>query len=143
MNVVMLIGRLVADPELKYTPSGVAVCTFRIAVDRRGRSETGEQQTDFIDIVAWRQLAELVANYMGKGRLVGVQGRLQIRSWVQPDGQRRSKAEVVADQIQFLDKPKEAQLEQPAAVGAPEDLTVEPIMDIGEPDMDYDPFAEE
>lgn len=143
MNVVMLIGRLVADPELKYTPSGVAVCTFRIAVGRRGRSETGEQQTDFIDIVAWRQLAELVANYMGKGRLVGVQGRLQIRSWVQPDGQRRSKAEVVADQIQFLDKPKEAQLEQPATVGAPEDLTVEPIMDTGEPDMDYDPFAEE
>lgn len=143
MNVVILIGRLVADPELKYTPSGVAVCSFRIAVDRRFRSEAGEQQTDFIDVVAWRQQAELVANYMGKGRLVGVQGRLQIRSWVQPDGQRRSKAEVVADQIQFLDRPRDTQGEQPAPVSVPEDMAVEPIMESTEADMDYDPFAEE
>lgn len=143
MNVVVLIGRLVADPELKYTPSGIAVCSFRIAVDRRTRSETNEQQTDFIDIVAWRQQAELVANYLGKGRLVGVHGRLQIRSWVQADGQRRSKAEVVADQIQFLDRPKDVQAEQPVSVSAPEDFAVEPIDEIAEADMDYDPFAEE
>ena len=86
MNVVVLIGRLVADPELRYTPSGVAVCSFRIAVDRWAKSETGEKEADFIDIVAWRHSAEYAANYLTKGQRVAVNGRLQVRSWVQPDG---------------------------------------------------------
>jgi single-strand DNA-binding protein len=144
LNVVVLTGRMVADPELKYTPRGIAVCTFRIAVDRRFKSEGGEKQTDFIDIVAWRQSAEFAANYLGKGRLVAVHGKLQTRTWVQQDGQKRYKVEVVADNLEGLDRPRDQQA-QPAAVhpaeaeyGASEPMPAGP-----ETDMDYDPFAEE
>jgi single-strand DNA-binding protein len=107
LNRVVLIGRLVADPELRYTPSGVPVANFRIAVDRRFTNAAGERETDFINIVAWRQSAEFAANYLGKGRLVAVDGRLQIRQWTTQDGQRRQTAEVVADSIQGLDRPRE------------------------------------
>lgn len=144
LNSVVLIGRMVADPELKYTPSGVAVTQFRIAVDRRGKSETGEKQADFFDIVAWRQSAEFAANYLAKGRLVAVQGRLQSRSWVQQDGQKRSKVEVVAESVQGLDRPREGQQGPSAGAGAGEYLPPEPPAGGGfESDMDYDPFAEE
>lgn len=144
LNCVVLIGRMVADPELKYTPNGVAVCSFRIAVDRWAKSETGEKQADFIDIVAWRHSAEFAANYLSKGRLVAVQGRMQTRSWVQQDGQKRSKIEVVADSVQGLDKPREGQA--PAAAPHPaegEYVPSEPPAGGAETDMDYDPFAEE
>ena len=90
LNRVILIGRLVADPELRYTPSGVPVANFRIAVDRSFTNAAGERETDFINIVAWRQRAEFAANYLGKGRLVAIDGRLQIRQWTTQDGQRRS-----------------------------------------------------
>jgi len=142
MNVVVLIGRMVADPELKYTPNGVAVCSFRIAVDRRFKRE-GEQTADFIDVVAWKQSAEFAANYLTKGRLVGVEGRLQQRSWVQQDGQKRSKIEVVANSIQGLDKPRDGQSSEPTAAVAASS-TMPPAAEEGaEADMDYDPFAEE
>lgn len=141
LNVVALVGRMVADPELKYTPSGVAVCTFTIALDRRFKSEGGEKQTDFFDVVAWRQSAEFAANYLSKGRLVGVQGRLQQRSWVQQDGQKRSKVEVVADSLQGLDRPKDTQSE--AAAPSPGGAPNEPTAGGFDTDMDYDPFAEE
>ncbi|MCE5198158.1 MAG: single-stranded DNA-binding protein [Armatimonadota bacterium] len=143
MNVVVLIGRMVADPELKYTPSGVAVCSFRIAVDRRFKSETGEKQSDFFNIVAWRQSAEFAANYLQKGRLVGVQGRLQSRSWVQQDGQKRYAVEVVADSIQGLDRPKEGQAQGAAPSAGYEGQPAEAAASSIESDMDYDPFAEE
>lgn len=143
LNVVALVGRVVADPELKYTPSGIAVCSFRIAVDRRFKSESGEKQTDFIDIVAWRQSAEFAANYLSKGRLVAVDGRLQQRSWVQQDGQKRSKVEVVADNVQGLDRPREAQGPEVGAMPAIEEAMPEPPAPVSESDMDYDPFAEE
>jgi single-strand DNA-binding protein len=111
LNKVILIGRLATDPELKYTPSGIAVTTFRIAVDRpisaEARSQGQEKQADFIDIVAWRQSAEFAANYLNKGRLVAVDGKLQIREYVTQDGQRRRSAEVVADNLKSLDKPRE------------------------------------
>jgi single-strand DNA-binding protein len=107
LNRVILIGRLVADPELRYTPSGVPVANFRIAVDRRFTNAAGERETDFINIVAWRQSAEFAANYLGKGRLVAIDGRLQIRQWTTQDGQRRQTAEVVADSIQGLDRPRD------------------------------------
>lgn len=139
MNLVVLIGRLTKEPELKYTPSGVPVATFTVAVDRPFKSQQGEKETDFIEIVAWRQSAEFAANYLGKGRLVAVQGRLQVRSWVQQDGTRRWKTEVVADQVRGLDRPKE-RTDQPASVGAaPEEFGV------GGPEFDeeFDPFAEE
>src|SRR4030042_1455090 len=108
LNRVILIGRLVADPELRYTPSGVPVANCRIAVDRPFKNAAGERETDFINIVAWRQRAEFAANYLGKGRLVAIDGRLQIRQWTTQDGQKRSTAEVVADDVQGLDRPREA-----------------------------------
>lgn len=127
LNQVTLIGRIGVDPELRYTPSGVAVVSFRIAVSRPRRQsavETGsETDTDWFDIVAWRQNAEFAANYLTKGRLVLVQGRLQSRSWVAQDGTRRSKIEVVADRLQGLDKPKDQ------AVSVPVEEPVEHVDD--------------
>src|SRR5436190_10295595 len=110
LNKVILIGRLATDPELRYIPSGVAVTSFRIAVDRAfsRNSETGEKETDFIDIVAWRQSAEFAANYLNKGRLVAVDGRLQIRNWVAQDGTKRRTAEVVAQDLRSLDRPRDS-----------------------------------
>jgi single-strand DNA-binding protein len=106
-----LIGRLTRDPEAKYTPSGVPVTSFSIAVDRPQSSEARQQgrekETDFIDIVAWRQTAEFAANYLQKGRMVVVEGKLQIRSYVTQDGQQRKAAEVVADNVRALDRARE------------------------------------
>jgi len=107
VNKVILVGRLCTDPELKYTPSGIAVANFRVAVDRQFNNASGERETDFIDIVTWRQNAEFVNTYMTKGRLVLVEGRLQVRQWQTPDGQRRRNTEVVADSLRALDKPRE------------------------------------
>jgi len=144
MNVVVLVGRVVADPELKYTPNGTAVCQLRIAVDRRFKNESGERESDFFDVVAWRQSAEFAANYLTKGRLVAVHGRLQSRSWVQQDGQKRSKVEVVADNIQGLDRPKESAVPTSGAGYGPSEAP----MTVPEPDLDdfensYDPFESE
>ncbi|PZN09361.1 MULTISPECIES: single-stranded DNA-binding protein [Thermaerobacter] len=104
LNVVVLIGRLVRDPELRYTPSGVAVGGFTLAVDRPFTNQQGEREADFIDVVVWRKLAETCANHLSKGRLVAVRGRLQVRSYETQDGQRRRVAEVVADDVRFLDR---------------------------------------
>ncbi|TCL71650.1 single-strand DNA-binding protein [Hydrogenispora ethanolica] len=104
MNHIVLIGRLTRDPELRYTPSGTAVTNFDLAVDRPVPNQQGERETDFIRIIAWQKQAELCANYLKKGRLVAVEGRLQIRSYETQDGQKRRVAEVVANQVQFLDK---------------------------------------
>lgn len=106
MNRICLIGRLVADPQLRYTQTGTAVTNFRIAVDRPFTAKNGEKEADFIDCIAFRKLAEVVANNLNKGRLVGVDGRLQIREY-EAQGQRRRVAEVVADTVQFLDRPKD------------------------------------
>lgn len=111
LNRVILIGRLASDPELKYTPSGIAVTQFRLAVNRpmsaEARQNGQEKQADFISIVAWRQSAEYAANYLGKGRLVAVEGRLQVREYVTQDGQKRRDTEVVVDNLKSLDRPKE------------------------------------
>ena len=103
-NRIILIGRLTRDPELRYVPSGAPVASFTLAVDRPFRDQQGNRETDFIDIVAWRKLAEQVSQYMSKGRMVAVEGRLQIRSYETQDGQKRKVAEVVADGIRFLDR---------------------------------------
>lgn len=104
MNRVVLIGRLTKDPELRFTPgSGAAVTTFTLAVDRR-QSKNGQREADFIPIVAWNKVAENVANYMSKGKLVGVSGRIQTRSYEAKDGTRRYVTEVIADEVQFLEK---------------------------------------
>ncbi len=108
MNRIVLIGRLTRDPELRYTPSGLPVANFSLAVDRRFKNAQGEKETDFIRCIAWRQTAEFVANYLTKGRLAAVEGRLQIRDYTTQDGQKRTVAEVVADSVQGLDRPKES-----------------------------------
>lgn len=104
LNHIVLIGRLTRDPELRYTPSGVPVASFRLAVGRPFTNAQGQRETDFFDIIAWRKQAELVANHIQKGRLVAVQGRLQTRQYDTPEGQRRTVFEVVADQVAFLDR---------------------------------------
>ncbi len=106
-NKVILVGRMCTDPELKYTPSGVAVANFRIAVDRPFKNAQGDKETDFIDVVAWRQPAEFVNKFISKGRLVMVEGALQVRQWETPDGQRRRHAEVVVENLRPLDRPRE------------------------------------
>ncbi len=100
LNRVILIGRLTRDPELRYLQNGTAVASFTLAVNRKYNRE----ETDFIDIVVWRGLAENCANYLGKGRLAAVEGRLQIRSYEDKEGIRRKAIEVVADDVRFLDK---------------------------------------
>ena len=108
MNVVILIGRLTKDVELKYTQAGKAVATFTLAVDRPFTNQAGERETDFIPVVVWGKSAENCANHLGKGRLVAVEGRMQIRSYEDQNGQRRRVTEVVASSVQFLDRAKES-----------------------------------
>lgn len=104
INNVVLVGRLTKDPEMRYTQNGIAVTRFRIAVDRPfGRDESGNKQTDFIDIVAWRKTAELCGQYLGRGAPVGVVGRIQTRSYTTQDGQQRQAFEVQADRVSFLE----------------------------------------
>lgn len=105
INRVILIGRLTRDPELRYTSSGVAVATFRLAVNRRFTNQQGEREADFINIVAWRQQAELCANYLKKGQQAGVEGRLQSRTYENREGRTVFVTEVVADNVQFLTPP--------------------------------------
>ena len=102
MNKVMLVGNLTADPEMRSTSSGISVCSFRVAVSRRFKDADGNQQTDFVPVVAWRQLADLCGRYLSKGRKVGVVGSLQSRSYEDKQGNRRTAYEVVADEVEFL-----------------------------------------
>ena len=111
MNACILIGRLTADPELRYTNSGVAVATFTLAVDRQKQKDK-EKETDFINVVVWQKLGELCAQYLKKGRLAAVEGRLQIRQYENKDGQKVKVAEIVANQVQFLDKGDSAEKSQ-------------------------------
>lgn len=104
INRIVLIGRLGADPELKYTQQGTAVIAFDIAVNRQFKSGDGNREADWIPIVAWRQLAELCAQYLKKGSQVAIEGRLQTRSYENKEGQRVKVFEVVAENVQFLDR---------------------------------------
>lgn len=104
MNRVVLIGRLTKNPELRFTPgTGLAVSTFTIAVDRRVNKE-GKKETDFIPIVVWGKQGENVANYMSKGKLIGISGRIQTRNYEGKDGIKRYVTEIVADEVQFLER---------------------------------------
>ncbi|WMJ80089.1 single-stranded DNA-binding protein [Clostridium sp. MB40-C1] len=103
MNKVVLIGRLTKDPELRFTPgNGKAVASFTVAVDRKF-SSSGQKEADFIPVVVWGKQAEATANYMSKGKLIGVSGRIQTRSYEAKDGTRRYVTEVIADEVQFLE----------------------------------------
>ena len=112
MNKIFLIGRLTKDPELRYTPSGAAVCSFTLAVGRRFTSQSGEKEADFINIVVWNKTAESSAKYLSKGRQAAVEGRLQIRAYDDKDGQRRWVTEVIADNVEFLGNGQGKQQEQ-------------------------------
>ena len=109
LNHIVIMGRLVRDPELRRTQSGVPVVSFSLAVDHDIPSrETGERGVDFIDIVAWRQTAEFVSKYFAKGRMAVVSGRLQIRNYTDKDDNKRKTAEVVADSVYFGEAKKDA-----------------------------------
>ena len=103
LNKIFIMGRLTRDPELRRTQSGTPVTSFSLAVDRDFKSQSGEKETDFIDVVAWRSTAEFVAKYFTKGRMAVVEGRLQMRDWTDKDGNKRRSAEVVADNLYFGD----------------------------------------
>ena len=107
LNHIVLMGRLTRDPELRRTGSGVAVASFAIAVDRDYSPKEGEKETDFIEVVAWRQTGEFVSKYFGKGRMAVVEGRLQVRKWKNKDAENRYSTEVVADHVYFGDSKKE------------------------------------
>ena len=108
LNRIIIMGRLVRDPELRTTQSGVSVTSFTLAVDRDFKSrDSGEKSTDFIDVVAWRQTAEFVCKYFSKGRMAVAEGRLQIRDWKDRDGNNRRSAEVVADNVYFGDSKRD------------------------------------
>ena len=110
LNHITIMGRLVRDPELRRTGSGIAVASFTVAVDRDfGGRDGGERETDFIDCVAWRQTGEFVSKYFTKGRMIVVSGRLQIRSWNDKDGNKRRTAEVVADNCYFGDSKRDGE----------------------------------
>lgn len=103
MNKAILMGRLTRDPELRQTSSGISVCNFQIAVDRRFKNAQGEREADFIPIVCWRHQAEFVNRYFQKGSRIALVGSIQVRSWTQDDGQRRYMTEVIADEVYFAD----------------------------------------
>ena len=112
LNKVMIIGNLGQDPEMRYTANGAPVTTFTVAVNRNHQTPEGErkEETEWFNVVAWRQLAEQCSQYLQKGRRVFVEGRLQTRSWDGADGQRRQRIEVVAQSVLFLDRAQGAPL---------------------------------
>jgi single-strand DNA-binding protein len=147
VNKVLLVGRIATEPDFKYTPGGVAVCNFRIAVDREFKNGAGEVETDFIDVQAWRASAEFVNNYLGKGRLVYIDGRIQVRQWENDAGEKRRSVEVVANRLQALDRPREdaggertQRAPAPARAGAP---AANPFADPDAPTDVDDPFADQ
>lgn len=124
LNTITIMGRLTRDPEIRHTDSGVSVASFSLAVDRDfGNRETGEKETDFIDVVAWRNTAEFVSKYFSKGRMAVVSGRLQIRSWTDKDGNKRRSAEVVADNVYFGDSKRDSS-SAPAPAPAQDDYAM-------------------
>lgn len=107
LNRIIVMGRMTRDPELRRTNSGNAVTSFTVAVDRDFKSQSGEKETDFIDVVAWRNTAEFVSKYFSKGRMAAVEGRLQLRDWTDKDGNKRRSAEIVADSVYFGDSKRD------------------------------------
>ncbi len=138
LNRIIVMGRLTRDPELRRTQSVVAVTSFSIACDRDFKSQSGEKETDFIDVVAWRNTAEFVTKYLTKGRMAVVEGRLQIRDSTDREGGKRRSAEIVADNVYFGDsKPKEGKEEQKG-----QEPPAPPSSGFGDVPESFDPFSE-
>ncbi len=119
VNMVVILGNLTRDPELRYTPSGSAVCNFGVATNRSWTTSEGESQekVEFHNVVAWKKLAEICSQYLIKGQKVYIQGRLQTRTWEGKDGNRRSRTEIVADQMVMLQRPRGASVPTSGEVG--------------------------
>jgi single-strand DNA-binding protein len=129
VNKVILVGRLGKDPEVKYTQTGVPVARFTLATDESWKDQSGEKQqrTEWHNIVAWRKLAEICGQYLNKGKLVYVEGRLQTRSWEDKEGNKRYTTEIQADNLVMLSaRTEETRQEKSAAVGAPSNTSFEP-----------------
>lgn len=116
LNSVIIMGRLTRDPELRRTQGGTAVTSFTMAVDRDFKSQSGEKETDFIDVVAWRNTGEFAAKYLAKGRMAAVEGRIQVRDWQDKDGNRRKAVEVVADNVYFADSKRDSKPQESRTV---------------------------
>ena len=134
LNRITIMGRLVRDPELRQTGSGTAVTSFSIACDRDFKSQSGEKETDFIDVVAWRSTAEFVSKYFTKGRAAVIDGRLQIRGWTDRDGNPRKTAEIVADHVYFGDSKPETSAAgmQPVGPNAGVPVSAGDFVDLGD-----------
>ena len=133
LNKVVLIGRLTKDPELRYTPSGVAHAQFTLAIDRPFSRDQGEREADFIPIVTWRQLAENCANYLRKGRLAAVEGRIQVRNYENNEGRRVYVTEVIADNVRFLEPANRDNTVSNSNGACRNGSTSDPFADNGEP----------
>lgn len=120
LNKVIIMGRLTRDPELRHTQGGTAVTRFTVAVDRDFKSQSGEKETDFIDVVAWRNTGEFAAKYLAKGRMAAVEGRIQARDWQDKDGNRRKAVEVVADNVYFADSKRDSKPQETTSSNEPE-----------------------
>ena len=140
LNHITVMGRLTRDPELRRTQSGLPVCSFSVACQRDFKSADGERAVDYIDIVAWRNTAEFVSKYFTKGRMAVVDGRLQLRDWVDRDGNNRRSAEVIANSVNFGDsRPQNQPIPGPAYAGVSA-ASGQGWSDIGEPDDGDLPF---
>lgn len=120
LNNVVLIGRLVRDPDLRYSPSGTAITNFTLAVDRNFKNADGEKETDFIPVVVFKKQAENCANYLAKGRLVAIEGRMQVRTYDDKDGNKRWVTEVIAHNVRFLESGKKQESENTNTFGGEE-----------------------
>lgn len=137
MNRVMLVGRLTAKPELRYTSSNIPFTRFSVAVNRTFSNAQGEREADFINVIVWRKQAENVVNYLDKGSLVSVEGRLQVSNYTDKDGNRRYMTEVVADSVQFLESRRSSENSRPA----PTPYDYEPSNQ-NSVNVEEDPFAD-
>ena len=135
INKTILIGRLGADPELRYTQQGAAVASFNLAVNRKIKKADGTRETDWITIVVWQQTAELCAQYLKKGSQVAIEGRIQTGSYENQEGQRIRKFEVVAEQVQFLDGKSESGNKEQSKNKDPFDNG--PVIDISDSDLPF------
>lgn len=138
MNKVLLVGRLTTKPELRYTNANIPYTRFSVAIDRGVNSNSGEKITDFINIVTWRKQAEIVCQYLNKGSLVSIEGRIQTGNFTDKDGNKRYSTDVVADNVRFLESKAQAQARAASEGSTPYDFQ-EPSNSVS---VDNDPFAD-
>ncbi len=146
INNVVLLGRVANDPEMRYTPQGTPVTKFRMAVDRGRKDPNGNDQTDWLDIVCFQKTAELVAQYFDKGAMIGVEGRVQSRTWEGQDGQKRYAVEIIANRVSFVESKSEADRRRAAKGQAAPSMTPAPSAfgdDFGPIQESEDPFADQ